>query len=79
MWRSLMDWPLIFFNAVKFKALRGILALGLLFSGSWGLRHLERRLSNQPMARGAQWSELIGYGGIMAVLGGMRSLVASGF
>ncbi len=74
-----MDWPLIFFNAVKFKALRGILALGLLFSGSWGLRHLERRLSNQPMARGAQWSELIGHGGIMAVLGGMRSLVASGF
>ena len=74
-----MDWPLIFFNAVKFKALREILALGLLFSGSWGLRHLERRLINQPVARGAQWTELIGHGGIMAVLGGMRSIVASGF
>ena len=79
MWRFLMAWPLIFFSAVKFNALRGILALGLLFSGGWGLRHLERRLSDHPAARCAQWGELLGHGGIVAVLGGMRSVVASGF
>jgi tetratricopeptide (TPR) repeat protein len=43
------------------------------------LRHLERRLSDQPAARRAQWGELLGHGGIVAVLGGMRSVVASGF
>jgi tetratricopeptide (TPR) repeat protein len=64
---------------VKFNALREILAVALLFSGSWGLRHLERRLSDQPAARRAQWGELLGHGGIVAVLGGMRSVVASGF
>ena len=74
-----MDWPLIFFSAVKFNALRGMVALGLLVGGNSGLRHLERLLSDQPAARGAQWRELLGHGGIVAVLGGMRSVVASGF
>ncbi len=69
----------MFFSAVKFNPLGGIVVLGLLLSGSSGLRHLERRLSDQPAERGAQWSQLIGHGGIVAVLGGMRSVVASGF
>ena len=69
----------MFFSAVKFNPLGGIVVLGLLLSGSSGLRRLERRLSDQPAERGAQWSQLIGHGGIVAVLGGMRSVVASGF
>ena len=69
----------MFFSAVKFNPLGGIVVLGLLLSGSSGLRHLEQRLSDQPAERGAQWSQLIGHGGIVAVLGGMRSVVASGF
>ena len=54
-------------------------SLALLIAATFCLRPLEQRLAAPTGLRGEQLVALAGQGGSLAVLGGMRSAVASGF
>ena len=67
------------FMIANSKPVRIGLTLGLLAAVTFCLRPLEQRLAGPGGGRGTHLAGLAGHGGVLAVLGGMRAAVASGF
>lgn len=65
-------------NAITDRLAR-LLPPGLWLAAALGLRLLETRLQVAESRPGPQWAALAGSGGSLAVMGGMRAAVASGF